>query len=340
MVGNDRVVVGYFSYIGPDGKVYTTHYTADKFGYRASGSHLPAQETAVQPLPFVSSTPAPFFSSTPAPFVSSTPFGRPSPFVTTTPPFNDFPSPTTYRGSYQHYNGGFIPTTESPIVSSSTPFTSTVSPFSASRRPHFPIYAQQPVPFQGYNYNNPRINTPYSVVSQQTPEPVFFGSSTQPPPNRFYAPEPSNFNPRIASTSAPPPFSRDFNSIPSSSIPPFEDNAQIPFKKYIPPIPVVTSTPRPFNSFPSNEPGTVIITPKPLFNQPQLPNSLSFNQNSLPPYLSVGPLAGPQNFPQDNSINNQPFDYFNNQVRPLPQTVAPLAVTNLNFRKKRDFDEK
>lgn len=350
MVGNDRVVVGYFSYIGPDGKVYTTHYTADKYGYRATSSNSPAPENAVQPLPFVSSTPAPFVSSTPppfvsstpAPFISSTPFAAPTPFISSTPPFNNVPYSTNYRGPYQQF--GFAPSTASPIVSSSTPFATTASPFSDTRRPHFPIYVQPSVPFQGYTYNNPRINTPYSVVSQQTPEP-FFPSSTESPPNRFYATQPSNMNSRITTTLGPPQFARDFNAIPSSTFSPFEDNPPVQFRKYIPPVSVVTSTPRPFNSFSSNQPDTVIITPKPLFNQAQLPNSLSFNQNAnlLPPYLSVGPLnslSGPQNIPQDNFnfINGQPFEY-NSQVRPWPQSVAPLAVTNLNYRKKRDFDK-
>ncbi|XP_070495709.1 uncharacterized protein [Chironomus tepperi] len=41
--GLNKVVRGYYSYIGPDGKQYTTNYIADRFGYRAYGEHLPTQ---------------------------------------------------------------------------------------------------------------------------------------------------------------------------------------------------------------------------------------------------------------------------------------------------------
>lgn len=327
MVGNNRVVVGYYSYIGPDGKVYTTHYTADQFGYRATGSHLPVQDTAVQPLrpgPFISSTPAPFISSTPAPFISSTP----APFVSSTPFSFNVPSSPTYPVPF--------PTTPSPIVSSSstpfassTPFVSTVPPLNRpwNQRP-FPVYTKPVLPYQGYDYYNARINAPYSVVSQQKP---YFQSSSESPLNPYIT-APSNT--RITTTLAPP-ISGGFNNFS----PPF--NAQVQFKEYIPPIPnriPIASTPRPFNTL--NEPGTVLITPKPAINQqPQLPNTLSINQNILPPYLSVGPLNSPLrpgNIPSE-FIGRQPFE-FNDQIRPLPQAVAPLTVTDLNFRKKRDFD--
>lgn len=318
MVGNNRVVVGYYSYIGPDGKVYTTHYTADHNGYRATGgSNLPG----VQPLPFASNELGPAFV-TPAPFISSTP---PSPFRSSSS-FNDVPSSTPYRPLNIEYS----PTTASPIISSSTPFASTVSPFAVTKRPHFPIYAQPTPPFPGYSYTNPRINSPYSVVSQQPPAPVFFQSSTEPPVNRFsYATAPSNQNPRITSSLGPSQFTNDFNTISSTTIP-FEDDIHVRFKEYIPPSPV--STPRPFN----NRPDTILITPKPSYNQPRLPNSLSINQNLLPPYLSVGALNS-QNFLRDNGnfIQNSPYD----SNRPFPHTVAPLTVTNLNFRNKRNFEK-
>lgn len=353
MVGPNRVVVGYYSYVGPDGKIYTTHYTADQNGYRASGSHLPAQDTAVQPLPFVSSTPGPipFASSTPAPFFSSTP----APFLSSTPfppsPFNSVPSPSAapFRAPYRPINQDYSPTTASPIVSSSTPFPSSVvpfsstgSPFSPTRRPHFPLYEQSRVPFRGYTYTNPRINAPYSVVSQQTPGPIFFPSSTE--------------HSRVTTTIAPPPFSGDFNAVSSTTARPFDEDARVRFREYVPPVPIQSAAPRPLNSFIPNQPDTIVITPKPFYNQPRLPNSLAINQNILPPYLSVGPLnspfgptnapigppnsIGPQNFyrPNGNFVNDAPFNY-NEPVRPLPQQVAPLTVTDLNFRKKRDFDK-
>jgi hypothetical protein len=41
--GANKVVRGYYSYIGADGKQYTVNYIADRFGYRAYGEHLPTQ---------------------------------------------------------------------------------------------------------------------------------------------------------------------------------------------------------------------------------------------------------------------------------------------------------
>lgn len=41
--GANKVVRGFYSYVGADGKLYTTRYIADRFGYRAYGDHLPTQ---------------------------------------------------------------------------------------------------------------------------------------------------------------------------------------------------------------------------------------------------------------------------------------------------------
>lgn len=86
--GANKVVRGYYSYIGSDGIPYTVNYIADRFGYRAYGAHLPTQPDAANEAPraptpvynrpvnnnqlFVSSTPSPAYSpvyvtSTPAP---------------------------------------------------------------------------------------------------------------------------------------------------------------------------------------------------------------------------------------------------------------------------------
>jgi Insect cuticle protein len=45
--GPDKVVRGYYSYVGSDGITYTTNYIADRFGYRAYGAHLPTQPDAI-----------------------------------------------------------------------------------------------------------------------------------------------------------------------------------------------------------------------------------------------------------------------------------------------------
>lgn len=44
--GPNRVVRGYYSYVGPDGIKYTVNYIADRYGYRAYGAHLPTQPEA------------------------------------------------------------------------------------------------------------------------------------------------------------------------------------------------------------------------------------------------------------------------------------------------------
>lgn len=41
--GANKVVRGFYSYVGADGKQYTVNYIADRFGYRAYGDHLPQQ---------------------------------------------------------------------------------------------------------------------------------------------------------------------------------------------------------------------------------------------------------------------------------------------------------
>lgn len=407
MVGNDRVTTGYYSYFGPDGKIYTVHYTADRFGYRATGSHLPVQEAgprplAVQPIsptqgpefisstpgPFISSTPGPFISpspypstpgpyrssspypfgssspypstpgpyrssspypygsSTPGPFISSTPFvsSTPGPFISSTPapfisssPYNSqyspstpfVPSPPQYQRPIRpvyNNNIGYSSTTPAPSISSPYP---SVSPLPSSNyRPHFPIYSQSTPPFPGYRYTNPRINDQYSHVSQQTPAPIFYSQSREPPINRFsFATAPSNY--RVTTTLAPPIAANDLNGFSSTTSSPFDDEPH--FKEYIPPIPIVSSTPRPFNSYQPNQPDTVFITPKPFLNQQRLPNSLSINQNLVPPYLAVEPL---NSGPGREVFRNDAFN--DDQIRAdgRPPGVAPVTITNLNYRKK------
>lgn len=72
--GPNKVVRGYYSYVGPDGVTYTVNYVADRFGYRASGAHLPTQPDVFyqQPRPPVYTRPVnnnnPYYvTSTPAP---------------------------------------------------------------------------------------------------------------------------------------------------------------------------------------------------------------------------------------------------------------------------------
>lgn len=406
MVGNDRVTTGYYSYVGPDGKIYTVYYTADKYGYRATGSHLPVQESAARPTPvqpigvqpigvppspypfisstpgpfgsstpghyisstpepfsstsapFVSSTPAPFYSSTPTPFVSSTPspFVSSSPYISSPTPYAPqtpfVPSTPLYQRPYRPpYSGnvsknqqfrffsfileiskywtidwtGFPSTTPAPSVSSTSAYPS-VSPFSNSApyRQPFPIHSQSPPPFPGYRYTPPRINDQYSHVSSQTPAPIFYSPSREPPINRFsFATSPSD---RRVTTTFAPPIRNDLNEFSSTSRPPpFDDEPQIPFREYNPPA----STPRPFNNIQPDQPNTVFITPKPFIGPSRVPNSLSINQDLVPPYLSVGPLQGRREIFRDNGFPVEPI-----RAEGRPPGVAPITITNLNYRKK------
>lgn len=69
--GPNKVVRGYYSYVGDDGITYTTNYIADRFGYRAYGAHLPTQPDTIYNRPvnnqyFGSSTPQPPIYNRPA----------------------------------------------------------------------------------------------------------------------------------------------------------------------------------------------------------------------------------------------------------------------------------
>lgn len=74
-VGNERIVRGSYSHIGPDGKKYTVQYVADRNGYRAYGDHLPVpvQQTIVSQAPPSSVLPVIHQNPTVAPILVSTP---------------------------------------------------------------------------------------------------------------------------------------------------------------------------------------------------------------------------------------------------------------------------
>lgn len=289
---------------------------------------------------------SPSGSSTPFPSLPSFSPTTPSPIVSSYPNYSPT-TPSPIASAYPNYS----PTTPAPIGSSPIPFpssaflpsnqpiyqvpSSTQAPYRPNNyvpppnRPSFPDY-HAPTPFPGYHYTNPRINDQYSRVNhQQTPAPVFFSPSTQRPYSFSTVAAPSTIDSR--STTLAPPLINNFNSITSTTPTPFDDDERrVQFKQYVPPTPIVASTPRPFESVsPDN---TILITPKPYFygggdqqirgNQ-RLPNSLSINQDLLPPFLTVGPLnaARSQNFISDPNS-------------PLPSRVGPLTVTNFNYRKK------
>jgi Insect cuticle protein len=64
--GPNKVVRGYYSYLGPDGIQYTVNYVADRYGYRAYGNHLPTQPNEIYDL-------------TQLPSQQSSSFSRPAP---------------------------------------------------------------------------------------------------------------------------------------------------------------------------------------------------------------------------------------------------------------------
>lgn len=346
MVGNERVVRGFYSYIGDDGKPYTVNYIADRNGYRATGSHLPVQPLAVQPLQQYPQENIGYPSSTPLPYVPPQSSYAP-PFVTSTPAPIYVPSSTPYNRPGHLY----IPSsTFAPSYPSSTaaPFaSSTSSSFYPSNQPSyvsgsFPGYQQRP------------SNTAYLPPSvSQSVAPIFYSPSsttTSRPITRFSfaARQPNGDDvPRITSTLAPPLLNEPiiFNG-PSSTIGPYTNNDQLsvrnqyispnnqyipPGNQYIPP-PIVSSTPRPFSNnvasiYQQPTSDTVYITPKPFYSQQRnsLPNSISINQELLPPYLAVNGLDSIDN----NYRRNDAGDY-----RVEGPRVRPLTVTNFNYNNK------
>lgn len=141
-LGNDRIVRGSYSYIGPDGQTYTVNYVADRNGYRAYGAHLPTQPDAVaniinqaqqgvlsttgQYVPLQSSTIAPIYNRRPGLFSSSTTTPSPNhPYLTTSLLYpTSTPSPFTTASNFP-FNQGFSSTTANPFhqgVTTPSPF--------------------------------------------------------------------------------------------------------------------------------------------------------------------------------------------------------------------------
>lgn len=209
MVGNERVVTGFYSYIGPDGKTYTVNYIADRNGYRASSSNSPVPNgAALQPLPQQGiSAPRPVI-------VQSTPY----------------PNPTI---SYPAPNRVYVPSSPAPYQ----PPVSYIPPTSTP----FPIYSQSTPPWPGYNYNN--VNQVYSGVTRN-PAPIYYSTTTQRPyafarsseNPRFVAQSPDEIAQRVSTIS--PPLLQD---IPSSTFSPIDINTN---NNYFP----TQSAPRPFGN--------------------------------------------------------------------------------------------
>lgn len=339
MVGNERVVSGFYSYFGPDGKIYTVNYIADRNGYRATGSHLPVQPSvAVQPLP-PSQPNFGYPSSTPLPFVSSTPL-PPQAFTPSSPVY--VPSSTPYNRPGHYYVPSSTPSpfysqpTYLPPSSPAPPIYNQPSYLPPSSTPFPVINGPSPSPFPGYSYQRPApTNTAYLPPSaSQSPAPVFYSpsdyqsyrSTTSRPITRFSLAvrQPNPDFASASSTFAPP----------TSTLSPIviDDNAPIrnqyvpPNDNYIPPA-AISSTPQPFNTVSSvyQQPdNTIYITPKPFLNhrRSDLPNSLSINRELLPPYLSVNGLDAIDN-------NYRRSDAGGRVVGP---SVRPLTVTNLNYQ--------
>lgn len=177
--GPNKVVRGYYSYVGTDGITYTTNYIADRFGYRAYGAHLPTQ-------PNVSYNPSavPVYNRPPiAAPVYNRPVSNPvNYYVTSTPsPLSVYPlQPQNYQHQTQnvYYPHASLPTQH--------------------------VYVTERVP---PNYIN------------ITPKPFFnrIPTSTQPPlnilpPYNFVSSSPEYSNQPYAWTTAKPSYNSGFSS--------------------------------------------------------------------------------------------------------------------------------
>lgn len=348
MVGNDRVVVGFYSYTGADGLPYTVNYIADKNGYRASGSHIPGGSVPssggnigvipVQPLqPTIGYTQTTGYTpTTPGPIIISS-----SPYTPTQSPYSPTqtiytPTSTFIPSSTPYTPGGYVPSsipytpasyvpsstpyTPSGYVPSSTPFPPTSIGYSPQyvSNDRFPVYTQSTVPFPGYVYSQQPV-TAYSGYPGPTGQ---GGVST--PVTRF------NFATRSTSTYAPPtstpgPLIRNYQ--PSYGL---ADNRNSP---------VIVTTPRP------NGQDTVYITPSPskvYINQPGVPSGFQsslpngnvlVNRDLLPPYVAGNAIDASSYYRNNNNNNN----YGLQSVRPLATSgpsgpSGPQTITNLSFR--------
>lgn len=224
--GPNKVVRGYYSYIGSDGVPYTVNYIADRFGYRAYGAHLPTQPDASyeQPRPQVPVYVRPvnnqvFVSSTQAPPQS---YNRP--------------------GSNQVY----VSSTPAPAYSYNRPGSNQVYVSSTPA----PVY-NRPVNSQGYITSTPTALSVHPLQSQHQTQTAYYPQeSIQSHPIYVAEPSPANY---ISIT--PKPFN---NRSPILSQPIY--NVVTPSTVYQAPPPFAWTTARPtdYNG------GFVVSTPRPL----------------------------------------------------------------------------
>lgn len=317
MNGNDRVTVGYYSYIGPDGQTYTVNYIADRNGYRATGSHLPVQPGI--PVPGVS-----------GPGVSSS-----------LPPFPAYasgsliPSPVIPLQSLQP---GYVTSTPSPLIVSSSPYTPTPSPFSPTQSIYTPsstfIPSSTPYPYipssSAYPYSPtssayPYTSTPYTPYASTTPAP-YVSSSTFLPNTTPIPPSAVAYTPSLFTNNPP------FPIYTQSSVP-------FPGYTYTPQGPVYNSpsystssynSPS-YSSYPS---GSGYSTPVTRFNFGTTPASLtratsSFttpSPNLVLPSSTPSPLVRPYQPTYGLANNNNAPAIIASTPRPF--TVAPLYNSN------------
>lgn len=330
MNGNDRVVVGYYSYIGPDGVPYTVNYIADKNGYRASGSHLPVQPggNGLPQFPSLGggfSTPAPPIigvqplqptyipSSTPSPLViSSTPYTpTQSPYSPTqsiyTPSTTIISTPTSYP---------YTPTTPAPYYTPSSP-----SPFYTPSSPS-PFYTPTtPSPFY-----TPTTSAPYYPSS--TPSPYYTPTTPS-----AYVPSSSVF----PSSTPYPPTGYSSSALITNNPPfPIYTQSTVPFPGYVYTPQAGLSYSQPYN-YPSS-PGYSYTTPVTRLSFATSPSSLtrSTSANTTPSPNLVLPSSTPAPFVRNYqpsyglAINNNAPGIISSTPRPFANTVTPLYNTDNN----------
>lgn len=359
MNGNDRVVVGYYSYPSPDGQVYTVNYISDRNGYRATGTQL-GPGGSVTPIPSISSStlsPFPTLGSNISPgsqviplqqlqpgYVSTTP----SPFIIPPAPYTPTQSPYSPTQSIYTPSSTYAPsTTQYPYYSSSTPASYVPSSSYVPSTTQYPYYSSStPTPYVPSSTFGPSSSLP--------PFPVY-GGTTVPFPGYVYSPQGQSFSPYNSNYN-----NYNYPSGPGYSTPVTRFNfgtTPTPYTRstsaYTTPLPNVvlpSSTPSPFvRSYQpayglannNNAPAILASTPRPFVATATTPSPYSNDQDIVyitpSPKLYVNPSVQPLN---SNAIDSNYYrnNYGFQSVRPLitstplPPTAGGSTITNFAYR--------
>ncbi|CRK96542.1 CLUMA_CG010012, isoform A [Clunio marinus] len=153
--GPNKVVRGYYSYVGSDGITYTVNYIADRYGYRAYGTHLPKQPHEVVETPKIP--------------VYTRPVSNQA-FVTSQPPPAVYPlRPHNHQHQTQSaYYSTPLPSQNIYVTESAPPNYINITP-----KPFYVTPTKQPT----FNLQPPNA---YSLISQQYPNQPIVWTTAKP----------------------------------------------------------------------------------------------------------------------------------------------------------------